>query len=67
VGYTIDMHESEFSEATGVLSDAAPDDWVELIRVFANLNPQIMMADDQPEHCRHHQSCPHVRRAKVGW
>ena len=56
------------STSGGVLSDAAPDDWMELIGVFAALNPH-MMADDQPEHCRHHRSCPHVRRAKVhaGW
>ena len=57
------------STSGGVLTDAAPDDWMELIHVFTTLNPHTMAADDQPEHCRHHRSCPHVRRAKVhvGW
>src|SRR5262245_26299721 len=41
------------STSGGVLSDAAPDDWMELIGVFAALNPHTMVADDQPEHCRH--------------
>jgi len=56
------------STSGGVLSAAAPDDWTELIRVFAALNPHMMVADDQ-QHCRHHRSRPHVRRAKahVGW
>jgi len=52
------------STSGGVLSDAAADDWMELIGVFAALNPHIILADDQPEHCRHHRSCPHVRRTK---
>jgi cytochrome P450 len=53
------------STSGGVLSDAVPDDWMELIGVFAALNPHMMVADDQPEHCRYHrESCPHVRRAK---
>ena len=47
----------------GVLSDAAPDDWMELIGVFAALNPQA--ADDMPEDCPHRFSCPHVRRSTV--
>ena len=38
------------STSGGLLSDAAPDDWMELIGVFAALNPHMMVADDQPEH-----------------
>jgi hypothetical protein len=53
------------STSGGVLTDAAPDDWMELIHVFTTLNPHTMAADDQPEHCRHHRSRPHVRRAKA--
>ena len=43
--------------------DATPDEWMELIGVFAALNPQA--GDDLPEHCRHRLSCPHVRRIRA--
>ena len=36
-----------------------------LVSVFTAINPHMIVADDQPEHCRHYQWCPHVRRAKV--
>ena len=51
------------STSGGVLSDAAPDDWMELIGVFAAPNPHMTVADDHPEYCRHRRSCPHIRRA----
>jgi hypothetical protein len=39
------------------------EEWMELIGVFAALNPQA--ADDMPEDCPHRFSCPHVRRSTV--
>jgi len=39
------------------------DEWMELIGVFAALNPQA--GDDLPEHWRHRLSCPHVRRIRA--
>jgi hypothetical protein len=46
--------------SSGEALNTTPDEWMELIGVFAVLNPQ---ADDQPENCRHRRSCPHVRRS----
>jgi len=48
------------STSGGVLGD---DEWMELIGVFAALNPQA--GDDLPEHWRHRLSCPHVRRRRA--
>jgi hypothetical protein len=48
------------STSGGVLGN---DGWMELIGVFAALNPQV--ADDLPEHCPYRFSCPHVRRSTV--
>ena len=53
------------STSGGTLSDAVRDDWMELIRVFATLNPNMMVTDDQPQHCRHRLSCPYVRRGII--
>jgi len=63
---TTTMANQRRSTSGGALSDATPDDWMKLIGVFASVNSR-MVADDQPEHCRHRQTCPHVRRANARW
>ena len=40
---TTTVANNRLSTSGGVLSDAAPDEWMELIRVFASLNPHMMV------------------------
>jgi len=61
---TITLANSRHSTTGGVLIDAEPKDWMELIRIFATLDAQVqrkMTLADQLQNCPHRLSCPHAR------
>jgi hypothetical protein len=51
---------SRHSTSGGILGDTESNEWMELVRVFSDLNPQMSVAE-QLQHCRHRLRCPHVQ------
>ena|SRR5262249_43820760 len=54
------------STTGGVLVDAEPNEWMELIRIFGGLDAKAlkkMTLADQLQNCRYRLSCPHARSA----
>jgi len=61
---TTTLANNRHSTTGGVLVDAEPKEWIELIRIFATLNAQAQRKMTLAEHlqnCRHRLSCPHAR------
>ena len=61
---TTTLANNRHSTTGGVLVDAEPKEWMELIRIFGGLDAKTlkkMTLADRLQNCRHRLSCPHAR------